>query len=260
MSKKQNAKLIIAFIAIISSRSFAKAEDLDDAGAGATQYTRLSKETYESEALALETWKSNVRGTYLGDKLLQLLSSLDKSLVRNPQDSNALFTRGYLYGTVGCTRAAIVDLSKAINQDAMSAHFYSERALCYMDIGEYYKARSDLNMALYLNPNSGDAHLARGRLLLLLGLPELALSDLITSKDVNQEYKTILPGELPGNFYGAPDYYLGSCYELLGNHTEAIQHFLESAKESTGADNGYIHRYADRPLDAELRAGKLRSG
>jgi tetratricopeptide (TPR) repeat protein len=185
---------------------------------------------------------------------------LNSSLVRNGRDVNSLYNRGYLYGTVGCTKAAIIDLSKAIDVDPMSAKLFCERGICYLDMGEYAKAQVDLNMAIHLNPASGDARLARGRLYLQLNRPDKALVDLLAAKEPQMEFAPALPGELPSNFYRAPDYYLGTCYEMLGSYDLALQSFREAAKDVTGADNGYIHRYADRPIDAVERVNKLQSG
>ncbi len=162
-----------------------------------------------------------------------------------------------MLGTVGCTKSAVIDLSKAIQTDPMAANLYCERGICYMDLLELGKAASDLNQAVSLNPLSGDAHLARARLRILQNKPGLALPDLLACRNENLDFTPVLPGELPANFYRAPDYYLGVCYEMLENHDEAIKYFSEVRKDVTGAGNGYIHRYADQPGDAADRISKL---
>ncbi len=220
----------------------------------------MTKAEYESEAIALATWKSKVQGTHMGDKLIDFLTTLNTNIVRNGRDTNSLYNRGYLYGTVGCTKAAVVDLTKAIEADPMSAKLYCERGICYLDLADYARAQVDLNMAIHLNLASGDARLARGRLYLALNRPDKALVDLLAAKEPQMEFSPALPGELPSNFYKAPDYYLGTCYEMLGEYDLALRSFREAAKDVTGADSGYIHRYADRPVDAAERANKLRSG
>lgn len=215
------------------------------------KYMSMTKDQYESEVIKLETWKSNVQGTNAGAKLMRFLTTLDANLVRNHRDTTSLYKRGYLYGTVGCTRAAIVDLSKAIAIDPLNASLYCERGICYMDMGEYTKAATDLNSAIANNQFSGDAYLARGRLNLILGKPQEALADLLACKESRMEFAPALPDEIPANFYHAPDYYLGVCYDLLGQHEKAINHFDQSSKDVTGGDTGYIHRYADRPQAAD---------
>ena len=220
----------------------------------------MTKAEYESEAIALATWKSKVQGTHMGDKLIDYLTTLNANIVRNGRDINSLYNRGYLYGTVGCTKAAVVDLTKAIEADPMSAKLFCERGICYLDLADYARAQVDLNMAIHMNPASGDARLARGRLYLALNRPDKALLDLLAAKEPQMEFSPALPGELPSNFYKAPDYYLGTCYEILGEYDLALRSFREAAKDVTGADSGYLHRYADRPVDAAERANKLRSG
>lgn len=232
----------------------------EPASSEATPYTKMSKAEYEDEVIKLETWKANVQGTFMGDNLIKMLGSLDASVIRNPRDTQALFKRGYLYGTVGCTRAALVDLNKAINIDPMQASLYCERSLCYIDMAEYQRAESDLNMAIYLDPTSGDAYLTRGRLYLIQNRPDMAVADLLKCKDQRLEFKTVLPGELRADFYRAPDYYLGICYEMLGLPDQAVNCFMESSKGVSGSESGYIHRYADRPVDSGERIKRLKSG
>lgn len=219
----------------------------DEADPAASKYASMNKTEYEAEVIKLETWKANVQHTDMGKRLMKVLTQLDASIVLNHRDTNSLYKRAYLYGTIGCTRAALVDLIKALKIDPVNPSFHCERAICYIDMGEYSKAENDLNSAIEQNPNSGDALLARGRLYLLLNKPDLALKDLLASKNPHSVFNPALPDEVPANFYNAPDYYLGVCYDQLGQHDKALSHYNESAKDVTGADSGYLHRYADRP-------------
>lgn len=257
MAKWQSGSaLAVALYCLIGTPFSVRADETgeDAETAGTHQVSSLTKEQYESEAISLATWKSKVQGTQMGDNLISRLTTLNANLVRNSRDTNSLYNRGYLYGTVGCTKAAIQDLSKAIQIDPTAAHLYCERGICYMDLEEYDKATSDLSKAIRLNPVSGDARLARGRMYLILERPLDALADLQAASDSSAEYAPALPGELPANFYHAPEYYLGICYELLGRSDEAKSCYRNAAKEVTGADSGYLHRYADRPSDAGEKA------
>ncbi len=253
---KTGLAFMLAALAMVLLSAHAAADDSsgDTYEDAAKQYSTMNKTQYEAEVMKLETWKSKVRGTQMGERLISYLTTLDANLVRNSRDVNSLYKRGYLYGTVGCTRAALADLSKAINVDGVSSQLRTERAICYMDMGEYTLAKQDLDLALSENPCSGDARLARGRLNLILNQALQALPDLLACKESSSEFMPALPDEVPANFYRAPDYYLGVCYDLLGSHEKAIEHYKEAAKDVTGADSGYIHRYADRPLDAEEKA------
>ncbi len=258
----QSGCILATVLTYLASPAEAGADELgEEQESGSAQVTPLTKDQYESEAIVLEKWKIGARGTYMGKQLMGMLDTLNGSLVRNPRDVQSLYNRGYLYGTVGCTRAAIYDLSKAIQVDPMSSNLYCERGICYFDNQDYAKAMRDLSKAIELNPNSGDAHLARGRLYLWLEQPLKALPDLQAS--LTGEYSPALPGELPGNFFHAPEYYLGICHEILGNPNEARKYYEQSAKDAsdrTGADRGYIHRYADQPADSTDKASKFHSG
>lgn len=209
----------------------------------------VKKADDDPEVMTLESWKSQVRGSTHGDKLIGMLGSLDASIIRNRHDTNSLYTRGHLYGTVGCTNAAIVDLTKVIQTDPSNAHAYCERGICFMDLADYDRALRDLDKAVQLDAHSGDARLARGRLLMLQGKTLLALNDLLAARYGNLNFSTALPGELPANYYKAPDYYLGACYELLGNPTEALKYYKEASDLPSATAPGYIHRYADQPAD-----------
>lgn len=260
MNIRHSLCVMAALLSCLLNRNFVKADDTAEEIETGPPITSMTKAQYESEAIALAGWKSRVQGSQMGDRLINYLTVLDANLVRNNRDTLSLYNRGYLYGTIGCTRAAIVDLAKAIQADPMAANLYCERGICYMDMGDYGNAKKDLDMAISLNSFSGDALLARGRLYLLLNKPELAMADLNTCKQSHTVFSPALPGELPANFYGAPDYYLGICCEMLGKYSDALDHYKSAAQEVTGADSGYIHRYADRPLDVKDRVNRLQSG
>lgn len=209
----------------------------------------VKKPDDDPDVMTLENWKARVRGSMHGDKLIGMLGNLDASIVRNHRDTHSLYTRGHLYGTVGCTSAAIVDLTKVIQTEPGNAGAYCERGICFMDQGDYDRALRDLDKAVEMNPHSGDARLTRGRLLMWQGKPLLALNDLLAARYGNLDFSTALPGELPANYYKAPDYYLGACYEQLGNPTEALKYYKEANDLPSTSSPGYIHRYADQPSD-----------
>ncbi len=205
----------------------------------------------ELETPALNQWRQTAKATGTGEQLLNFLDTVNASLQYNAHDSEALYRRAYLYGLIGCPRLAIRDLNKAINQDPSQSALHRERGVCHVDMQNYEKALSDFNQALNLNPNSGDARLARARLLLQMGKSQQALDDLLVCERGQVEFKPVLPGELSANYYKSVDYYLGACYEALGRKSEAIGHYRESSNiESVPATGAYVHRYADQPTDA----------
>ena len=213
---------------------------------------------WAQEAPILHKWRETAKSTETGERLLSWLDDADGCLQFNSTDVDALYRRAYIYGLIGCTKLALADLSKAIQQDPSQAQLFRERGICYVDQQSYEKALGDFNQAIALNPLSGDTRLARARLLMQMGRPHQALDDLLVCKRDQLEFKPLLPGELAGNFYKAPDYYLGACYEALGRKQEALRHFRESARlDSVAATGAYVHRYADQPTDVAVCIKRL---
>lgn len=225
------------------------------APAGAEHASRIVSSL--EDLVTLKKWQSTASETSNGKALMEILDSTTKQLSHNSTDSNALFKRGYLLGVIGCTNSAIVDLSKAINIDPSKARFYAERAQCFMDMKLYSRALQDLNESLRIDPRSGDALLTRGRLQLLLRRPEFALMDLLHASSGSTRFQPILPGELSANYFSAPEYYLGECYEQIGREDEASFHYREYAKARKAKGEGFYHRSADCPRDVGNRLKML---
>jgi tetratricopeptide (TPR) repeat protein len=221
----------------------------------ATTFAANAQHSNEYQILA--TWKASAKSTNLGSQLLTLLDNCNRTLAYNPNDKNALFRRGYLYGTIGCTGSALADLSKAVQVDPYFAAAYTERGICYIDTKNYDRALYDLNRALQLNPYSGDATFARGRLFLLQGKPQLALRDFRTCQNSSVRFNPSLPGEYPANHYDAQDYYIGACYEAMDKPDEAVRFYKASLKTPQYGSVGYLHRYADQPLDTKYKISSL---
>lgn len=251
---------LVSIVALLSFSTVASGEVYQqpwDSPAFMATFSSVSSEPDSHDLPIIEKWKTNVRGTVAGEQLITVLDSVDSTLKTNGVDVQALYKRGYLYGTIGANRSAIVDLSKAIMADPEIAAFHCERGICYMDAEDYGRALQDLNAAVKLNPRSGDAHLARGRLFLLLNNHQMALSDLLLCENGNLDYTPILPGEMPGNYFKAPEYFLGICYDAMGRPDDAIKHFNNALTAGPMPANSYIHRYADQPLDTAERIRKL---
>jgi tetratricopeptide (TPR) repeat protein len=240
---RERAKKLIASAAVVSLIS------LQAAGAVFAQVA--------SEVSTLNSWKSGAKGTQLGYQLLQLLEGSNRALTYNPRDKGALYRRGYLYGTIGCTQSAINDLTSAIQLDPYLAAAYTERGICYMDQKNYQNALYDLNRAVQLDPRSGDALFARGRANLASGKTQLALADFRATQWSVMKFHTTLPGELPANHYDAPNYYLGACYEAMDKPDEALKYYKASSKTPQTGTVGFLHRYADQPLDTKYRISSL---
>lgn len=210
-----------------------------------------------SEMETLNAWKSNAKTSNLGNQLLGWLDVNNRAVAFNASDKSALYRRAYLYGTIGCTQSAINDLSRAIGLDPNFAAAYTERGQCYLDKKEYDRALYDLNRAIQLNPRSGDAVLARGRVWLAMGKPHSALADLRLAQQSNMKYAPCLPGEFPGNNYDAATYYIGSCYEAMDRPDDAVKYYKASMNKQPVGQVGFLHRYADQPLDTKWRVSSL---
>lgn len=206
----------------------------------------------DQEMSTLETWKQSVQDTIRGAELISLLESATDKLNNGIPDKETLYLRGYLLGIVGCTRWAIADLNKAIELDPQFAQAYKERGICQIDMGNNQAALADLNKAIELDPKSGDALLARGRAYLISKQPKKALPDLRKCAEDSATYVPALPGELPGNYFNAPEFYLSTCYKALGEQVLAEEHMDRAKVPASRAIipiSEYLHRYADKPVE-----------
>ena len=210
-----------------------------------------------SEQQTLSQWKQSAPNTALGTSLLQLLNDCDRKLALNSQDANYRYKRGYLYGVLGCTDSAIADLTKTIEISPSHSRALTERGLCYMDKKQYTQALYDLNRAVQIAPQSGNALMARARLWLATGRPLLAINDLRYCQSSEVKFSAELPGELLPNQYDALSYYLGASYEALDRPEQAITYYREHLKTSQITTVGYLHRYAEQPVDTKWRIAKL---
>jgi tetratricopeptide (TPR) repeat protein len=215
--------------------------------------TESSLALSSQEEQTLNSWKLTASSSALGQVLLSVLSDCNHKLAINSLNGEAYFKRGYLYGVVGCTNSALNDLSRAIEISPYDSRFYTERALCYIDLKSYDNALIDLNKAIALKPANGNALLARGRLWLLTGKALMAIGDLRCCQNADVQFKSELPGEYAANHYNAPAYYLGQCYETLGRNPEALFYYKEALKAGQGGSVGYLHRWADQPIDTKYR-------
>lgn len=214
--------------------------------------------TMESdEPSVLANWKATASKTAVGNQLQQLLASTTTIIRSDTRNKQALYLRGYLYGVIGCTGYAIADLTRAIEMDPSFAAAYTERGICYMDLKNYERAKYDLDVAIRLAPCSGDARLAHGKLMLELDKPSIAANDFRACQLSTVRFVPALPGELPSNYYNAPEYYLGVCDESTGHMDSALKHYKAAVRTPRLGGAGYIKRYSDQPLDVAARISML---
>ncbi len=209
------------------------------------------------ENSTLANWKNTAKQTAVGSQLLEILQSTSVVIRTEPRHKQARYLRGYLYGIIGCTASAVTDLTRAIELDPTFAAAYTERGICFMDTKNYDKARADLDRAIALNPCSADARFAHGKLMLELDKPSIAAADFRACQTSTLRFTPALPGELPANYYNAPEYYLGVCDEAMGRTDAALKHYKAAVKTPRLGGSGYIKRYSDQPLDAAARVSML---
>ena len=169
----------------------------------------------------------STENTQRGQQILVMLNTVTKAIENNP-DKRSLFKRGYLYAVVGCTTSAIQDFTQAIKLDPNFVEAFTERANCFIAEKNYENALFDLNRALVLDPQSGDAHYSRGRLLLLMNQPSLAISDLYQSQSDEMHFARPPVDENSADRARSIEYFIGAAYEALGQPTDAMRHYRAS--------------------------------
>lgn len=171
--------------------------------------------------------KDAMKNTQRRQHILVMLDTVTRAIEQNPE-KRSFFKRGYLYAAIGCTNTAIQDFTQAVKLDPNFAAAFTERANCFISEKDYERALFDLNRALVLDPQSGDAYYSRGRLLLLMNQPSLAISDLCLSQSDAVHFSKPLLGDVPADRSRAIDYFIGAAYEALGQPADAMRHYRAS--------------------------------
>ncbi|HET9952030.1 MAG TPA: tetratricopeptide repeat protein [Candidatus Eisenbacteria bacterium] len=191
----------------------------------------------------------------------QAMADLDRALALDPNDGDALSTRGTLYYAAGDLPRALADLNAAVRARPYSAPVMNNRGTVLLAAGKYDEAIADFTKAIELRPRFADAHLnralaygvkkefaralpdldraiaydpenAKGRLwrgaaLTALGDPARAI------RDYDAALK-IAPG------YGDAYFARSAAYETLGRHEEALQDALRAREAGYRVDEAYI--------------------
>ena len=107
------------------------------------------------------------RGTYYAKTQPdRALADYDFVLKMDPDNSNALTYRGWVYLSLGRYDAALADLSRAIELSVpeLAARARSYRANTYYQLKEYDKAIADLDEAQLREPNNPELYMSRGQI------------------------------------------------------------------------------------------------
>lgn len=123
---------------------------------------------------------------------------------------------------------AIPVYSEIIRNPSINANLrvtaYNNRGVCRNEIGDYYKAISDLYVALEMNPNYVISYINLGESKTLIGDYNSALADLNYALELNPESKEALSNR-------------GFAYNYLGNYEQAISDFDNALRiDSTYAE------------------------
>ena len=150
-------------------------------------------------------------------------------------DAQAYFSRAYAYMEQGHYKAAITDLSQAIELDSEFAAAYYFRGMAYDYTGEYTLAIADYSQTIKLEPDVADGYYARGAVYAGEGEYEHAIADFNRAIDLDPVYVSAY-------------YDRGVTHNLMGDYELAIADFnkvielhpeLDFAYRSRG--NAYRH-------------------
>jgi tetratricopeptide (TPR) repeat protein/predicted aspartyl protease len=131
-----------------------------------------------------------------------------------PTTADGFRHRGMAYASMHEYRRAIVDLTQACKLAPGNARNHYERALIYRRDGQPSSALKDLDIAIRLQPDDIDAHLARAHL--LQSQPD---ADPAAVADLSSDLEAVSRLATPG---GAVRLTLASMYRKLGNYPAAL--------------------------------------
>ena len=168
-------------------------------------------------------------------------SAYEKVLELNPESLEALghigmmsvITGDYKGGLETCNKS--IHLIEAGKEYPEASLFYSYRAQCYFELGEYDKAVSDFEKAMSLD-KSGTA---RGETYRLVGFCYLKMGETEKARETFEKGIAYIVGEItkggPYAPFGIPSLYVsyterGLCYMGLGEYHKAVSDF-EKARE-----------------------------
>jgi tetratricopeptide (TPR) repeat protein len=193
---------------------------------------KLGKEMYDNDSLKLaiqyfnESIEFNPQSsdTYFARGVLfyaigekeRAKADYDKAIALNSVHEDAYHNRGAIKDEMGDTKGAILDLSKAIQINPLNAIHYFDRGVCYRNFQDYAKAKEDFIKALEIRPNEATFLNSLANIYSDVGDYDQAISNYL--KTLN----SIDSSEMPTVYYN-----LGSCYQLLGEHKEAIQSYTD---------------------------------
>jgi hypothetical protein len=123
-----------------------------------------------------------------------IINDLNKKLIENPDDANALYRRGQVYASKGAYSLAINDFSDSLRLNSKDVEAYNNRCWARTVIGDLQAALKDCNEALRLRPSFVDALDSRGLLNLKSGQTKNAIADFDAALKINPRLTSSLYG------------------------------------------------------------------
>ena len=170
------------------------------------------------------------------------IDAFSKSIELNPENADAYYNRGFVYGDLGNQNQAVIDYSKAIELDPKNSMAYYNRGLAYRKLDNHQQAVIDFSKAIELNPKDSDAYVNRGSVYSDIGNHKQAIKDYDVALQINPQ--------------NAMAYYnRGLAYRKLGNHQQAVIDFSKAIELNPKDSDAYVNRgYVYRKLGNRSQA------
>jgi len=212
-------------------------------------------------AYAQRAWSYHQRGD-----TTRAMADLEKALSLDPNDGDALSTRGTLHFGAGNYRGALADLNAAVRARPFSASVMNNRGTVLLAVGRYDEAIADFTRAIELRPRFAEGYLNRAlsygvkkefartlsdldraieydpgnpKAYLWRGASEVALGDPARAIHDYDLALKIAPG------YGDAYFARSAAYETLGRHAEALQDALRAREAGYRVEDSYISGLRD---------------
>lgn len=147
------------------------------------------------------------------------IQDFTQAITLDPMTPKYYYFRGTCYLNIGHYEDALSDLTKAIQLYPDSSHkYYTNRAIAFIGLNRFDEALTDYTNAIELKPNSPDVFYNRGNLYARLGLFDRALTDYTRSIRLS-------PSPHPDYFYNRAVIYnkLGFQKNAMSDYEQAIR-------------------------------------
>jgi len=160
----------------------------------------------------------------------------------NAEDADAYYSRGFARYREKDYQGAIQDFTKSLRINPDSADTYLRRGITYYDLGKYHQAYEDTTQAIRLDPVFGEAFFVRQQILRHLGGEDLVERDYLTDPGVDPCYSGCCGGSsIQGN--AITFFNRGRIFARQGDKRGAIENLQQAA--TLFQAQGNISRYQE---------------